>query len=478
MIRIALPKGRLMNETAAILKKAGWELPGYYDGMRIYRIKSGRFPELFTKVIHEEDIPVQVAIGNYDLGITSLDWAQELIVKYPESAVVEIKELGYGDGMLFAAAYAYGGISNLKELSENPGTVRIASEYPNLAEHLAANLRLRRFRIFPLWGGPEAYPPEHAEVVLIVRKSERELVGCGLKSLGKILDCKACLIANKISWETADMAEIIASICDNLPSSQAGSNAAIVCGTASPYPPDNSWGAVPGDVVRLALPDGHQQVHVKRILEAAKVSVNDYPSETGSRRPVSSLEGVVIKVIRPQDMLVQVAGGYFDLAVTGRDWLADHLYQFPASPVKELLDLKYGRVRIVAVVTNEAPVKDIKEFRQYCAGRNIKVRVATEYTNIADMYARMSRLGGYRVIPTWGATEAFLPDDADILIENTETGTTIAKNNLKIIDTLFESTACLVGSSKAVKNAVKRRRINNIIQVLRKGVEEIQLAGH
>jgi ATP phosphoribosyltransferase len=90
----------------------------------------------------------------------------------------------------------------------------------------------------------------------------------------------------------------------------------------------------------------------------------------------------------------------------------------------------------------------------------------------------MSRLGGYRVIPTWGATEAFLPDDADILIENTETGTTIAKNNLKIIDTLFESTACLVGSSKAVKNAVKRRRINNIIQVLRKGVEEIQLAGH
>jgi ATP phosphoribosyltransferase len=177
-------------------------------------------------------------------------------------------------------------------------------------------------------------------------------------------------------------------------------------------------------------------------------------------------------------MLVQVAGGYFDLAITGRDWLADHLYQFPASPVKELLDLKYGRVRIVAVVTNEVPVRDIKEFRQYCAGRNIKVRVATEYTNIADMYARMSRLGRYCVIPTWGATEAFLPDDADILIENTETGTTIAKNNLKIIDTLFESTACLVGSSNEVKNAVKRRRINNIIQVLRKGVEEIQLAGH
>ena len=143
MIRIALPKGRLMEGTAAILKRAGWELPGYYDGMRVYKIRSGRFPELFIKVIHEEDIPVQVAIGNYDLGITSLDWTEELIVKYPESAVVKIKALGYGDGTLFAAADAHSGINSLKELSQNPGTVRIASEYPNLAGHLAASLRLK-----------------------------------------------------------------------------------------------------------------------------------------------------------------------------------------------------------------------------------------------------------------------------------------------------------------------------------------------
>jgi ATP phosphoribosyltransferase len=64
VIRIALPKGRLMKETVEILKKAGWDIPDYYDGMRVYKIKSARFPGLFIKVIHEEDIPVQVAIGN------------------------------------------------------------------------------------------------------------------------------------------------------------------------------------------------------------------------------------------------------------------------------------------------------------------------------------------------------------------------------------------------------------------------------
>ena len=475
MIRIALPKGRLMDETAAVLKRAGWELPGYYDGMRVYKIKSGRFPELFIKVIHEEDIPVQVAIGNYDLGITSLDWMQELTVKYRESAVIKIKELSYGEGAVFAAAYACGGVNDLKEFATNAGTVRLASEYPNLTEQLAASLRLRRFRIFPLWGSPEAYPPEHADVVLIARKSEKEVAECGLRPLGKVVDCKACLIANRNSWETADMAEIIASISDNLP---VGNKSPVVeSPTIIQYPADNSWGEVPPEVVRFALPDGHQQAHVKRILEAAKVSIKDYPPENNNRRPLSSLDGVVIKVIRPQDMLTQVAGEYFDLAITGRDWLTDHLYQFPASPVKELLDLKYGRVRIVAVVSNDVPVTNMPEFRQYCHERNIKVRIATEYTNIADMYARTSRLGMYRVIPTWGATEAFLPEDADLLIENTETGTTIAKNNLKIIDTLFESTACLVGSKNTVTNPVKLKRINDIIEVLRRGVEEIQRAG-
>ena len=79
-------------------------------------------------------------------------------------------------------------------------------------------------------------------------------------------------------------------------------------------------------------------------------------------------------------------------------------------------------------------------------GREEPFRIASEYVNIADKYARDNHLGHYRVIPTWGATEAFLPEDADLLIENTETGRTIARHNLKIIDTLFESTGCLIGN--------------------------------
>jgi len=99
--------------------------------------------------------------------------------------------------------------------------------------------------------------------------------------------------------------------------------------------------------------------------------------------------------------------------------------------------------------------------------------VASEYVNIADKYARDNHLGFYRVIPTWGASEAFLPEDADLLIENTQTGRTIARHNLKIIDTLFESTACLIGSIGRVFSSTKRERIKSIVETLRTAVEGI-----
>jgi ATP phosphoribosyltransferase len=166
-----------------------------------------------------------------------------------------------------------------------------------------------------------------------------------------------------------------------------------------------------------------------------------------------------------------VASGHFDLAITGRDWLTEHLIQFPSSPVQELVDIRLGRVRLVAVVSRDLPADDAAELSRLISRREASPRVASEYVNIADKYARDNHLGHYRVIPTWGATEAFLPEDADLLIENTETGRTIARHNLKIIDTLFESTACLIGNKNTGTGSTKAGRIEIIIKKLRTAAE-------
>lgn len=463
-IKIALPKGRLLRKTAALLQKAEWGLDEYQSSMGFYRPESSKFPDALIRVFHEKDIPIQIALGNYDLGICGLDWIEELLVKYPSSDVVKIKDLLYGDGTLYAAAPALP-----DDLRQNGSPLRIASEYPNLAEAYALKNRLSRFAVIPVWGAAEAYPPENAEMALLSAGNTSELAVSGMLPVNRVLDYSTFLIANRHSWENKDLEKITASIFDALPEaakspiekkeiSQAGAPRRINVLDADK------------DTVRLALPDGHQQQQTIDLLTKAGIKIADYPSPDGNRRPVIAIEGVAVKVIRPQDMPLQVANGNFDLAITGRDWLTDHRAQFPSSPAGEILDLKLRKVRLVAVVHQDLPVTDTAGLSELLASREQPFRVASEYVNIADKYARENHLGHYQVIPTWGATEAFLPEDADMLIENTETGRTIALHSLKIIDTLFESTACLIGNI-AKAGDIKKGRIENIVNKLRKAVE-------
>lgn len=467
-IKVALPKGRLLKETADLLKQAAWGLSDYHEDMRLYRLRSRRFPQLQAKVFNERDVPIQVAVGNYDLGICGLAWIEELLARYPASALVKIRSLGYGEDTLHAVVSRSLGVVSPEELAARPGVIRIATEYPNLGEALALKLRLRRFSVFPLWGAAIAYPPESADLALVSGRVD-DFHAAGLRPIGRVIDSSAFLIANKRVWETKDVGELVTSICEQPVVSK------------PPLPDKAPVPEMPGELpaveyaegmLRLALPDGHQQSPTVELLSKAGIQIDDYPSPVGNCRPKIGLPGVAVKVIRPQDMPLQVANGNFDLAVSGRDWLGEHLAQFPSSSVRELLDLKFGWVRIVAVVSNELSVSDIDGLRRYSAGRSVPLRVASEYTNTADKYARDNHLGRYLIIPTWGASEAFLPEDADLLIENTQTGRTLAKNKLKIIDTLSESTACLIGNTDSISSTGIAPQVEAIIDTLRRAVEE------
>jgi ATP phosphoribosyltransferase len=415
-------------------------------------------------VFQEKDIPIQVAVGNYDLGICGRDWIDELLAKYPASGLVKVRNLGYGRGSLSLVCSPLSGIDSLDGLRMNGMPLRLVSEYPNLAEAFALKLRMRRFQVLPLWGAAEVYPPESADLALISTSAEGAVPG--LVPLASLLPTSAFLIANRSSWERRDIAELIVCLMEAEPPAEVAAEAGpMMEGVEAPRPPSQDE----SDPVRLALPDGHQQPPTADFLKGAGLNLQGYSSSGGSRRPTIDLEGVNVKVIRPQDMPLQVANGNFDLAITGRDWLLDHLYRFPSSPARALLDLGFGRVRIVAVISQELPVESARQLvGLWNEGRIPGLRVASEYVNIADKYARDNHLGPYRVIPTWGASEAFLPEDADLLIENTETGQTLSQHNLKIIDTLFESTACVIGHKDGPMSPARAEKVASILQTLRK----------
>jgi len=201
-------------------------------------------------------------------------------------------------------------------------------------------------------------------------------------------------------------------------------------------------------MIRLALPDGHQQRHVVALIAKSGIRLTGYDLGAPEKRPEISLADTRVTVIRPQDMPGQVAVGNFDLAITGLDWLLDHRCRFPKSPARALLDLGIGRVRIVAVAHEGLPAQTtadlVRLLDEGAIGRPF-FRIASEYVNLADRFALHHHIASYRVIPTYGATEALIPEDADLIIENTETGSTLKKNRLKIIDELFISTGCLIG---------------------------------
>ncbi len=98
--------------------------------------------------------------------------------------------------------------------------------------------------------------------------------------------------------------------------------------------------------------------------------------------------------------------------------------------------------------------------------RSRKLIVATEYEAIGDAWLKKQGYD-YQLVRTYGATEVFPPDDADMIIDNTSTGQTLKENGLRIVDTLLESSTRFVASKKAMENPEKRERIEELAMLFK-----------
>ena len=441
MIKIALPAGDLRIPVASALNSAGLSVDGYGEGVRAYRLAVTGSDDINVRVFRERDIPIQVALGNYDVGICNLIWVKEMGIRFPQQPIVPLSNLGIGMGTLFAAADG-SRIRALQDLSDLR-VVRIASEFPNLAEKFAAAARFPMYRVQAIWGSAEGYPPEDADVVVVVAEGAEKLEALGLTPLHSILDAGAWLIANELSLGNKPLNSVLQPLLSGRLSSSSD-------GLRFPRPLADRPLQRPAKrtrrTLRLAIPDGHQQRHVVQALEVADLHFGGYDDSQCVRRPSTDIEGLEVKVVRPHDMPQLVALGQIDLAITGRDCLMEHLYRFPASPVKELVDLQRGQYNLCAVVTEDLNAETIEDGLLHWRGEGKQyVRVASEFPGTADHYARSRHIWRYRIIPIAGASEGFVPEDAELLIEGTETGTTLRENRLKPIDLLYRSTTCLIG---------------------------------
>ena len=441
-IRVALPRGDLRPPLAERLAAVGFVAPGYADGSRSYRFPVDGVPAALVRVFSERDIPIQVALGQYDLGITSRVWVDELLVQYGHEGIVLLRALDLGAERIVTAAPP--GVS--LEALASAGRVRVATELPHLTTRWLHRLHVPDYRVLPVWGEPGAWPPEDADVAVL---AERALAADNLVPLALVHAGSAVLIGNRRALADRDLRAALGPLLQLPVGSAEGGLETPRPLSLTGRPPAVSALAPARTAFRLAVPDGHAQRHTVAALADAGLAFEGYEVGSAVRRPTSTIDGLTVKVLRPQDMPAAVATGAFDLALTGRDWLAAHLAAFPSSPVVELADLRRSRYELGAVVPEDLPADSLEEAIAYWRRDDPRrpIRVVSEYVALADRYARDRRLGRYRVIPIGGASEGFVPDDADILIEGSETGATLRANRLRMLDVIMESTNCAIGST-------------------------------
>lgn len=440
MTRLALPTGDARVATGELLARAGIEASGYEPSSRVLR-SSSENDTLSLRIFREKDIPVQVALGNYDIGICGDAWLTEQSLRFPQQKVVRIGGLPGPRVSLWLGAAPGSGLrpGDVPGGGETPG-LRIASDFPNVADSVAVHLRLPAYRLLPVYGSADAYPPEDADLVLLPAESADAVAAMGLVPLARIFSGGMALIANAESLADSRLGPVLS----RLRTALTGDDPILDMPTPNATAMRRSQRQL--EVVRLALPDGHAQRHTRAALDDAGLRFAGYEEKSYVRRPQSNIPGLEVKVLRPQDMPQLVAMGLFDLAVTGVDWLTDHRARFPGSPARMVVDLGRSRYRIGPVVDQAFPAETLQQALPIWRSLGRRVRIASEYPALAETFARDNHLLNTAIIPINGASEGFVPEDADILIEGSETGTSIRANGLKMLDPFLESTNCLIAS--------------------------------
>ncbi|MGI8925290.1 MAG: ATP phosphoribosyltransferase [Tepidiformaceae bacterium] len=438
-VKFALPAGDSRAAIASMLEAAGVATRGYEPGSRQLRNileEAG----LTLRAFREKDIPIQVALGNYDLGICSDVWLRELQARFPQQRIVPLGSLpGARDEVWLCAAPGAGLSEGQVPGGQALAGARIVSELPNLADVVCMHLRIPAYRLLPVYGSADAYPPEDADLVVMAAANAAAVREKGLVPLHRVFEGGTALIANADSLVERDLAPVLSRLSPLLAAEQpALSLPAISTGVSIARAERDT------SVLRLALPDGHAQRFTPAALLEAGLQFEGYDAKAFIRRPLSDIPGLAVKVVRPQDMPQLVAMGLFDLAVTGRDLLHEHLCRFPGSPAVMAIDLGRNRYRIGPVVDAAFPAETTLEAVAIWNALGRPVRIASEFPATAEKFARDHHLAYTTIIPVAGASEGFVPEDADVLIEGSETGASIRANGLKMLDPFMESTNCVI----------------------------------
>ncbi|MCI5473405.1 MAG: ATP phosphoribosyltransferase, partial [Spirochaetia bacterium] len=199
--------------------------------------------------------------------------------------------------------------------------------------------------------------------------------------------------------------------------------------------------------LKILLAKGRIYESVYELLNDVGISIH-LPERTYF--PTTNQKDLAFQVVKPQITSFLLSENKADLGFSGKDWVYENGVE---DKVEEIMDLGFDPVRIVAAIPE---TKDLEALLKNT------VTIATEYQSLSKKWVESKKING-KIFRTWGTSEGFVQDTEDamaqILIDNTSTGSSLKANRLKIVDTLMESSTRMYASKEAMKNPQKKQKI-------------------
>lgn len=204
-----------------------------------------------------------------------------------------------------------------------------------------------------------------------------------------------------------------------------------------------------GNKIKLVIPKGRIFKNVIKLLQDSGIQV-----ETNDRLyiPFTGDPEIEAKIMKPQNIAQLIELGSHDIGFTGYDWIVE-----TKSDVAEILDLKLDSVKVVAAIPSHLSQEEL---------RLRKIVVASEYENIARDFLRKEKYDSI-FLRTHGATEAYPPQDADMIIDNSASGQTLKDHDLKVVSTIMDSSTRFIANKQAFKDPWKRKKIEEFKMIFK-----------
>ncbi|HJR45110.1 MAG TPA: ATP phosphoribosyltransferase [Actinomycetota bacterium] len=215
-------------------------------------------------------------------------------------------------------------------------------------------------------------------------------------------------------------------------------------------------------MLKLVLPKGSLERATFELFEAADLKVTR-GSDREYRGRIEDPRIDSVAVLRPQEIPTYVEDGFFDLGVTGEDWVAE-----TGADVVPVTALEYSKqtdlpVKVVLAVPRESGITEPGQIKP-------DSRISTEFPNLTKTYFERLDIP-VRIFLSYGATEAKVPSIVDAIVDLTETGATLRRQGLEIIDVLLESRTQLIANPAAYEDPAKREAIDELTILLRGAID-------